>query len=318
MKKVLKYIGLAVAVLILVIAGWLLYIASSDIPTYETQAVDFTLKSSPEAIERGAKLASMLCASCHLNAETGRLSGKHMLDAPKEFGEVYSQNITNDNNVGIGSWTDTELVYLFRTGIKRDGQYAPPYMPKLTEMADEDINAVVAFLRSDHPLVAADASPDKPCKPSFLTKLLSRIEWKPFPYPTKPIPMPDSTNSVQLGEYLAHNLDCFSCHSSDFKTNNFVEPRLSEGYFGGGNKPLDNEGRVMLTPNLTPDKETGIGNWSKLKFINAVRFGLVEGDRALLYPMLPYSHLSETEAGAIFDYLQTIPPIKNKVPRSEY
>jgi mono/diheme cytochrome c family protein len=318
MKKTLKYIGLTVAVLVLLIAIVLLYVASTDIPTYETKAVNFTLKSSPEAIERGAKLSSMLCSSCHLNPETGRLSGKNMRDVPKEFGVINSQNITNDKTVGIGGWTDSELVYLFRTGIKRDGQYAPPYMPKFALMGDEDINAIVAFLRSDNPLVVADPRVDEPCEPSFITKLLTRVAWKPFPFPTSPIAMPDTTNALQLGEYLAHNLDCFSCHSADFKTNNFLEPKRSEGYFGGGNKPLDQEGRVMLTQNLTPDKETGIGNWSKQKFINAVKYGLKEGDRALLYPMLPHSQLTDNEAGSIFDYLQTIPPIKNKVPRSEY
>ena len=140
--------------------------------------------------------------------------------------------------------------------------------------------------------------------------------FKPFPMPTQKIAMPDTNNSVELGNYLATNLDCFSCHSADFKTNNYFDPKLSEGFYAGGNKPLDMQGRVKPTPNLTPDKETGIGKWTKDDFVNAVKYGLVKGQAALQYPMNPYPQLTNAEAGAIYDYLQTIPPIKNKVERA--
>lgn len=241
-----------------------------------------------------------------------------MMDAPPEFGEIYSQNITQDKTYGIGDWTDGELVYLLRTGIKRDGKYSPPYMAKLPHMADEDINAIISFLRSDHPMVNADPTPDIPPMPSLLTKLLCRVAFKPLPMPTEAIPLPNENDPVELGKYLAHNLDCFACHSADFKTNDLLNPELSEGYFAGGNKPLDLQGRVMLTSNLTPDKETGIGNWTKEDFINALKYGQKKGEKALTYPMLPYPQLTDAEAGAIFEYLQTIPPIKNKVERSIY
>lgn len=318
MKKIMKIIGIVLLVIVAFALVVFVYVSSSDIPTYEVVKVDYKVKSSPASVERGKKLANMLCASCHQNPETGKLTGKLMSDAPPEFGEIHSQNITQDKTYGIGEWTDAELMYLLRTGIKRNGQYSPPYMAKLPTMADEDINAVISFLRSDERQIAADPTPDIPCKPSFLTKMLCRLVWKPFPLPAESIPLPDSTNTLAIGKYLAHNLDCFSCHSADFKTVDFLSPVLSEGYFGGGNQLLDLEGRVKLTPNLTPDTETGIGNWSKEQFINAVKSGRVEGQNALTYPMLPYPLLSDAEAGAIFEYLRTIPPIKNKVERSIY
>ena len=81
---------------------------------------------------------------------------------------------------------------------------------------------------------------------------------------------------------------------------------------------MDEEGRVMLTQNLPSDKETGIGNWAKADFINAVKYGIKKGENALRYPMVPYTQLTDEEAGAIYEYLQTIPPIKNKVERSVY
>ncbi len=318
MKRTLKYFGIVMGILILVLLVVGLYIGASDIPSYEVEKIEYTAVATPQAVARGKKLASMLCANCHMNKATGKLTGTQMLDAPKEFGTIYSQNITQDKEYGIGDWTDAELLYLIRTGIKRNGQYSPPYMAKLPVMADEDVNAIIAFLRSDDPMVAANSTPDTPSEPSFLTKMLTRLAWKPFPMPTEAIPMPDSTDIIATGKYLAHNLDCFSCHSADFKTNNFLQPELSEGYFAGGNQTLDYEGRVKPTSNLTPDKETGIGNWTKVQFIQAVKYGQKEGEPALTYPMTPYTQLTDDEAGAIFEYLKTIPAVKNKVERAVY
>lgn len=316
MKKLLRIVGIAFFAIVVLLFIVFLFINVRGIPTYETKVVNHTVVSTPESIQRGKKLASMLCASCHKNPETGKLTGKHMLDGPAEFGEIHSLNITQDKTYGIGDWTDGEIIYLLRTGIRKNGAYAPPYMAKLPNMADEDIDAIVSFLRSDDPMVTADPTPDPETKPSFLTKFLCNFAFKPFPMPENSIPLPDTTNEVALGKYLAQNLDCYTCHSADFKSNDYLKPEKSIGYFGGGNK-LPNEQRViMVTPNLTPDKETGIGNWSKEKFVKAVRFGIIEGQEATRYPMIPYTQLTNKEVGAIYEYLRTIPPINNKVERS--
>lgn len=318
MKLTLKIIGLGLAVLITIGVIALVIINAQDIPSYETEVVEFQRSNSPEAIERGRKLTTMLCANCHMDRSTRKLTGQRMKDAPSEFGEIFAPNITQDKTYGIGEWTDGEIVRLLRTGIKRDGQYAPPYMAKLPLMADDDIDAIISFLRSNHKMVVAENKPDKPSKPSLLTKVLSRLAFKPFPMPDQPIPMPDTTNTLELGKYLAHNLECFSCHSADFKTNDYLNPTMSPGYFAGGNQPLDLEGRVKLTSNLTPDKETGIGTWTLEQFTKAVKYGLKEGEPALSYPMQPYTQLTDYEVGAIYDYLMTIPPIQNEVERSIY
>jgi mono/diheme cytochrome c family protein len=239
-----------------------------------------------------------------------------MSDAPAEFGPIYSQNITQDKTVGIGSWTDAEIIYLLRTGIKRDGQYAPPWMAKLPHMADEDIYSIISFLRSDDPMVAASPVPDQPCQPSFLSKFLATVAFKPMPYPDHVIEFPDTNNAVALGKYYAYNLDCFSCHSADYKTNDYLNPEKSVGFFGGGNLPLGKDGKPMITPNITPDEETGIGHWTEEQFVNAVKNGIVEGQPALRSPMVPFVLLSDNEAKAIYAYMRTVPPIKNKITRT--
>ena len=316
MKKALKVIGIiiGVVILILIISG--LAINIKGIPTYEVQEVHFRPSMDPDQIAHGRKMAMMLCAGCHMNHQTGKFTGKYMKDAPPEFGMVYAPNITQDKEFGAGKYTPGEIVFLLRTGIKRNGTYAPPYMAKLPNMADSDIDAIVSFLKSDDPAVAPDPTPDKPCEPSFLTKMLCNTAFTPFEMPSKPINRPDPADPVELGRYLVHNLDCYTCHSADFKTINFEQPTETPGYMGGGNTPLNMEGEVMVTANLTPDKESGIGTWTEEKFIKALKTGQVEGEPALRYPMIPYTLLSDQEASAIYRYLRTVPPIHNDVKRS--
>lgn len=312
LKRLLYFLGIIILILILGFS----FIQFRGIPTYDTVSIEYHVSSTPERLERGKVLVGSLCIGCHINRDEGNLSGGIMPDAPKEFGLIYAPNITSDIKYGIASWTDAEILYLLRTGIKRDGSYAPPYMAKLPFLADEDMASIISFLRSDDPLVLASSHPDKPCEPSFLTKILTNTAFKPLPFPDGAIPMPDTSNTVELGKYLAFNFECFSCHSADFKSNDFYQPENSIGFFGGGNKPLNLDGDVMLTSNLTPDNETGIGNWTKEQFIKAVKEGKVDGQIALRYPMAPYIRLSDDEVGAIYDYLMTVPPIKNNVERS--
>jgi mono/diheme cytochrome c family protein len=316
MKTVLRIIASIVLVIILAVGIGALYINSSGIPSYDLEEVEFTASNTSAQIERGKKLAGMLCASCHLDPATRKLSGKHMPDVPSEFGVIHAPNITNDATNGIGSWTDGDLVRLLRTGLKKDGVYAPPYMVKLPHMSDKDIDAIISFLRSDDRMVAADPTPSVPCEPTFLSKLLCRVAFKPLPMPTRPVAEPDTTDREAWGRYLVHGLDCYPCHSADFKTMDPLEPTKSGGYMGGGNLPLDMDGKPMPTPNLTPHPEHGIGSWSEAKFIKAVRTGQVEGGNALRYPMLPYTGLTESEAGAIYAYLMSIPEIDNQVEKA--
>ena len=316
MKKLLKYLGLGLGAIVILalVAG--AYIQVKGIPSYPVEKVDFPVEVTPDKLARGEKLVATLCAGCHMDFETRKLTGRVMLDAPKEFGLAYAPNITQDKDFGIGDWSNGEIIYLLRTGIKRDGKYAPPWMAKLPLLSDNDAEAILAFLRSDHELVSPANVSDQPCEPSFLTKFLTHVAFTPFEYPSAPIPDPDTSDPVEWGKYLVFNFECYSCHSADFKTNNYLEPEKSEGYLGGGNKPLNLEGDVMLTQNLTPDMETGLGKMSEDAFVKLLKYGVKEGEHAMRYPMLPYSRLSDNEAKAIFAYLRTVPPINNDVPRS--
>jgi mono/diheme cytochrome c family protein len=258
----------------------------------------------------------LLCAGCHLDNETSSLAGKPMPDLPPQFGSSHSANITRDPETGIGAWTDGEIAYLLRTGVTRDGRYTPPWMVKLAIMADEDLLDVIAFLRSDDPLVRPIKAKRPASKPSFLTKVLSRVAFKPLPYPEAPIVAPDPADKVAYGRYLVQGRAiCFPCHSADFaKVDDFV-PERSAGYLGGGNAMPDMNGRIVKTANITPDPETGIGKWSEDEFVRLLRFGVRPDLSVIVYPMVPFPELSDDDARAIYAYLRMVPPIKNAVPR---
>lgn len=317
MKKFLKIVLVVLAVVIVVVIGFVSFIAIRGIPSYPTQKVELKVESTPERVQRGKKLASMLCVKCHLDPATGKLTGKLMADAPADFGVIHSRNITQDPEVGIGNWTDGELAFLLRTGIRKDGHYAPPYMVKLPRASDEDIQSIIAWLHSDDQLVAASKTEPAEPQPSFLIKFLCLVAFGPFEYPKAPVAKPDTTNAVEWGKYLANSIyNCYACHSADFKTNNELDVEKSVGFYGGGNKMLDENGvNTVLTANITMDKETGIGNWTEEDFIKTVKYGTRPNGQPVKYPMEPYAGLDSAEVKAIFAYLKTVLPISNKVNR---
>ncbi|MBA2249486.1 MAG: c-type cytochrome [Chitinophagaceae bacterium] len=317
MRKALKIL-LIIIVIIIILAGTAAsYIALRSIPKYDVQKIDVKVELTPQRIQTGTKLASMLCRTCHYSEDTKKFTGRELTEAP-QFGKIYTANITQDTIAGIGKWTDGDLIYFIRTGLKPDGQYVPFYMPKLIHISDEDLYSIVAFLRSDNSWVKADNTRQSESKPSFLTKFLVTIgAAKPFAYPKAPLMGPDTTSQVKWGQYIAlYQLECYACHSKDFAKNDYYNPEKSPGFFAGGNKMFTQEGKMINSLNITNDKTTGISSWTEEQFVKAVKSGIVPtGEQTLRYPMIPYSNLSDEEVKAIYAYLQTVPPITNKVER---
>ncbi len=314
MKKLLKILGIIVGLIILLLVLGAAYINFSPLPTYEVKAPEINVVADSAKIAEGHRLATMVCNQCHLDKQ--KLQGTQMLDLDPSFGKAWSANITQHPEHGIGKYTDGELAYLLRTGIKRNGEKCPPWMPAFPHLSDDDLHSVIAYLRSDAPeLQPSDHIPPK-SEPSFLTKFLMRVAFLPLPYPEQTIEAPPQSDKIAFGKYLATGkVECYSCHSKDFKTMDIMVPENSEGYFGGGNPLLDLEGNPILSANITMDKETGIGNWTEAEFIRAVKFGQRPDGTPIRYPMVPFGALTDEEASAIWAYLQTIPAITHKVPR---
>ena len=314
MKKILRIVGALVLLVVVAVVGFATFVAASGVPTYAPPTpAPLTVARTEAQVLRGQKIASMLCVQCH-STPGQSLKGKLMDDLPAEFGEVWSANITQNKEHGVGGWSDAQLVHMLRTGVRRDGRYAV-IMPQFANMADTDIQAVVAWLRSSDPVVQADPTPSHPNQFNFLVKMLTNTVMKPLPAPAAPILIPDTTDRIAYGRYVADGLvGCYACHSADFKTMNSLHPEQSGGYYGGGNPMLNHQRQTILSANLTPDEATGLAaHYSETNFVRAVRYGQRYDGTPLHYPMMPHSGLTDSEVKAIYAYLQTVPAIKNAV-----
>ena len=312
MKKPIKIVLFSILGVILLLFILAMYLNFSGIPSYENKAEDLVVEITDARVAEGARMASVLCLGCHGSSD-GVLGGAHMSDI-EVFGEIYASNITQHTEFGITDYTDGELAYLMRTGIRKDGQYVPPWMPKFPHLSDEDLFSIIAFLRSDHPLVQPSENNPPDVNPSFLAKMLSRTAFKPLPYPEGPVNAPPVSDRVAYGKYLTDSkFDCFACHSASFKKIDVMNPENSKGYFGGGNTLLDKDLNEIYSSNLTMDKETGLGNWTEEDFIKTLRFGMRPDQTPLRYPMVPSPMITDEEASAIWTYLQSLPTIHNPI-----
>jgi len=108
-----------------------------------------------------------------------------------------------------------------------------------------------------------------------------------------------SADVVARGEYLARAGDCIACHT------------VPAGKLFGGGRPMDTPFGTLFTPNISSDKETGIGKWSAAEFYTMMHSGKSR-DGLLLYPAMPfasYTKVTRKDTDAIYAYLQSTPPI---------
>jgi mono/diheme cytochrome c family protein len=116
-----------------------------------------------------------------------------------------------------------------------------------------------------------------------------------------------SAETIAHGKALVEAGDCASCHTADP-----AKP------FAGG-KRIDTPFGGIYSPNLTPDRDTGIGGWSDADFYGALRFG-ADPDGSLYYPAFPYPYftkLTRPDIASIRAYLATLTPFHNEAPPPE-
>lgn len=318
MKKFLKILGIILGVVVLLLLGFAAYINFGPRPAFEEVEIkEINVEPTEARIERGAKLVTTICAICHVGTN-GALEGRHLMDAPPAFGKIYATNITQHPQFGIGEWSDGELYRLLRTGVRKDGHIAYPPMMATATIADEDIYSIIAYLKSDAARVQPSANNVPEAEPSFLLKMISKVGFKPYAYPEGPLEIPDSSDVLAFGEYLANGpYFCFYCHSASFETNDHFNPENSPGFYGGGNMMLSPDGsEVILTANITPHPTAGIGNWSEEAFIKAVTAGVRPDGAPVRAPMPKFTALDSFELHAIWEYMKTVPPLANEVERN--
>ncbi len=321
MRRALRVVLWIVTVLAVVVLGGLLYLGTVYPKKQAPLAV--RIEATADLLARGDYLFHHVaaCAVCHTPHEPSLSGARIEPDRVGEGGEpfplgsagiLYAKNITP---AALGEWTDGEIVRALRDGISRDGTPLFPLMPYFNyrNLSERDLHALVAYMRSLRP--RASEVPERDL--NFPMNLIIRMMPSPAgPYPTAP----DPPSGVEYGRYLVQAASCGDCHSPmDDRGQPLPGRELS-----GGNPFPTGDGWVAHTANITPDSATGIGAWSRERFIGAFKARQplasaprpsAPGERRSPMPWISYAGMSEEDLGAIYDYLRTVEPVRHEVVR---
>lgn len=133
--------------------------------------------------------------------------------------------------------------------------------------------------------------------------------WLTAPKPLTAEALPSHTADLANGEKLYHASGCHSCHLP--KPDSGIDPALP-----AGGAPLKTPVGTLFPANLTPDPETGLGQWSDVDFVNAMQKGIGRSGGHLI-PAFPYTSYARMKTEDVLDiraYLATLPATKNAVP----
>jgi mono/diheme cytochrome c family protein len=250
---------------------------------------------------------------CHTVPKEPLNAGGRKYDGP--FGTVYSSNITPDPTTGIGKWTDEQIIVATRAGRRPNGERLIPVHPYtvFNGMAEQDLKDVVAYLRSV-PAVNRATPAKKISVPLFESVFLPAWLAAFAAVETPPKSAPGS--GAARGEYLARAVShCGECHTPRTMTMAVDNTR----FLAGNPKGKGPEGSAV--PNITPDRATGIGDWSEEQITDYLETGnKPDGDVSggLMMEVIQgtsagYKDLTKADRQAIAKYLKSIPAVKNRI-----
>jgi mono/diheme cytochrome c family protein len=311
--KILKWGGIG---LVLLLTGFFIYVFSRQGAKYDAPYPEITAVTDSAVLARGEYLVygPAHCSGCHspLDKQSLLAEGEHIpLEGgflfPLPIGNIYTPNITPDPTTGIGKMTDQQIARSLRYGVGYDGRALFDFMP-FHNLSDSDLQAVISYLRTMEPVKNEIAKTEL----NLLGKIVYAMAIKPVgPEEGVAIPktiQPDTT--AVYGEYLCNYVaNCRGCHTNrDLKTGAYI----GEYYSGGFAMPsVMQPGKAVVTPNLTPDLETGkMVGWDQDKFIARMRQGRIVPLSEM--PWDQFKQFSDADLKAVYAYLQTLKPIKKE------
>lgn len=319
MSKILKFIGYLFLLLIAVFAALVAYVKITLPDVGEPQ--DLKVEMTAEQIERGRYLANSVCVcmDCHSTRDFSKFSGPLMEGTVGKGGDRFDQSLgmpgvffpKNITPAGIQDYTDGELFRVITTGVNKHGRAMFPLMPFLYygKMDNEDIYSIIAYVRSIEPI-----QHDVPeSEPDFPMNLIINT----LPKKGEPQKRPKASDQLAYGAYLVNASGCVECHTQVDKGQ-----IIQELVFSGGREFKFPDGSTVRSANITADHETGIGKWTKQEFLARFKaFGdstyqapsVKPGEFNTIMPWTMYGKMTDEDLSAIFTYLQTVSPIKNKV-----
>lgn len=316
--KVLKWLGIVLVVLII---GLVVFVKAKANQTYDAPYPAISASADSALIARGKYLVygPAHCAHCHapitehVRIEAGEevaLSGGYSFVLP--IGTLNSPNITSDVETGIGGFTDEELARAMRYGVKRNGEALLDLMP-FYDLSETDLTAIISYLRTTEPV-----SIERPSNEwNFMGDAVRAFGLiKPMGDGDVP-PAPPVDSTAAYGAYLAGSIaNCKGCHTKrDLMTGGWIGPEYA-GQMAF--EVIDTEGNIipgqhLVTPNLTPDAETGrMAQWSQENFVARFRQGrTIEGSPM---PWGPFSRMTDLELIALYKFFQSLEPVHAETP----
>jgi mono/diheme cytochrome c family protein len=263
-------------------------------------------------VERGKVIFALAAGcGCHTAADGPVAAGGGKVPTP--FGIFYGPNITPDADTGIGGWSDAEIRAAIRDGVARGKGVEAPTMPYYyyAGMSDEDVNDLIAYLRS----LPAVPRQDRPAQGELPFARLAYRAWRLLFVRDESPPATAPRAGAARGRYLVDHVSlCVDCHTP---RDRFGVPESSMYLAGVAHGP-NNE----VVPNITPHA-TGIGDWDAADIYDVLTTGMlpnfdnVQGSMADVVnghgggPGL--KDAPESDRRAIATYLKTVPPIDNAV-----
>ena len=304
-----------VVVILISLLGGAAYVASRQNLKFDAPYPDIAASSDSAVIARGHYVVRNLanCAQCHGDTTKWAanvagievpLTGGFTWNIPP--GIFHARNITPDPETGIGRFADREVGRALRYGVGRDGRALLPFM-EMQGLSDEDLVAVVSYLRSQPPV--RNVVP-----PHDYNVLGAVVKATVLANPVGPKVTPPKVSphgpTVENGRYLVESVAlCWACHTQrDNATGELVGPR-----FGGATglaEPSD-PAHTWSPPNITSDPTGRLGQLTEDQFVTRFRTGrLLPGSPM---PWQGFSRLHEEDIRAIYKYLQTVPRV-HRVP----
>jgi mono/diheme cytochrome c family protein len=259
--------------------------------------------AAQSAVERGSYLVNtiMTCANCHSpKGPPAAVAGKDFSGGLR-FNEppfdVTAPNITSDKETGLGGWTDAEIKTLLLTGKNKNGVQAAEVMPTAFYpiLTPEDLNAIVAYLRSLPPI--KNKVPD----PVYKIALPHHV----FPGAEKAYSQADLNDKLKKGQYLATIGHCMECHTP-FKPGAGAD---FAGSLGKGGREFPGPWGISKSRNITSSKTAGLGNWTDAEIKTAITQGKSRDGTPLKGPMgyQYYAKMTDADLDAVIVYLRTVP-----------
>ncbi|MBS1256073.1 MAG: Fructose dehydrogenase cytochrome subunit [Deltaproteobacteria bacterium] len=247
--------------------------------------------------------------SCHTDTKNDGafLAGGKPIKTP--FGTFYGTNITPDPETGIGKWSDDDFIHAMTKGLSPEGNHYFPVFPytSFQWITHEDLLALKAYL-SSIPAVRQKNLPHDLILPFGRQAAMivwKNVVWSPQPFISKP----EKSESWNRGNYITQALaHCGECHTP----RNLLGALKTDMHFSGSKEGPEGE----LAPNITPDINTGIGDWSKVDISYFLETGIKpDGDdtQGLMLEVIEhgYQHLRQEDLDSIAEYLLSLPPIIN-------